>query len=403
MIIQPRTWGFICTSAHPAGCAANVRDQVAHARRAGVRSDGPRRVLVVGASTGYGLAARIAAAFGFGAATLGVFLEKPAKGRKTASAGWYNAAAFEREAREAGLTSVSLNADAFAHATRRRVIELIASQLGGPVDLVVYSLAAPLRRLPDSGEVVRSALRPIGETFESMTIDTDNDRLTRVSVEPASGKEIDDTVAVMGADDWTLWIDALRDAGALSDDARTVAFSYLGPELTWPIYRHGTIGRAKLHLEQGARVMSERAGRPDFARVAILKSIVTQASAAIPVIPLYLSVVGRVLKDRGLDEDAIGQQDRMFREFLYPPDGAEVTDAEGRLRLDERELADDVQQTCKRLWSRLNDDNLLDVTDYAGYKHQFLRLFGFDRDDIDYAADIDPVVAFQPVQSPDSQ
>lgn len=403
MLIQPRTWGFICTTAHPEGCAANVREQIAHVRRAGVRQDGPRRVLVIGASTGYGLAARINAAFGFGAATLGVFLEKPAKARKTASAGWYNAAAFEAEAQRAGLTSVSLNADAFAHATRARAIELIGTELGGPVDLVIYSLAAPVRRLPDSGDTVRTALRPIDKPFHGATIDTDKDRLTQVDVEPSTDEDIEHTVAVMGAEDWTLWIDALREASMLTADARTVAFSYLGPELTWPIYRHGTIGRAKAHLERGARAMSEQAGRPDFARVAILKSIVTQASAAIPVIPLYLSVVSRVMRERGLDEDAIEQQQRLFRDFLYPANGATAaTDDEGRLRLDERELSADIQEACKALWPRITDANLFDLTDYAGYKRRFLRLFGFDRDDIDYAADIDPMVPFQPATASDT-
>lgn len=397
MIIRPRTWGFICTTAHPGGCAANVREQIAHVRQAGLRTDGPRRVLVVGASTGYGLAARINAAFGFGAATLGVFLEKPPRLRKTASAGWYNTAAFEHEARKAGLTSVSLNADAFSHAARERAIELIASELGGTVDLVIYSLAAPARRMPDSGVTLRTALRPIGETFHGTTIDTDKDRLARVSVEPASKQDIDHTVAVMGAEDWTLWIDALREAGMLSESARTVAFSYLGPELTWPIYRHGTIGRAKAHLEQGARHMSERAGHPDFARVAILKSIVTQASAAIPVIPLYLSVVSRIMKERGLNEGPIEQQARLFRDFLYPSASTADTDAEGRLRLDERELDTGIQDACKTLWPQINDENLFDITDYADYKRQFLRLFGFERHDIDYAADIDPTVPFRPI------
>lgn len=397
MVIQPRTWGFICTTAHPEGCAANVREQIARVRDAGVRDDGPRRVLVIGASTGYGLAARISAAFGFGAATLGVFLEKPPKARKTASAGWYNAAAFEAEARRAGLTSVSLQADAFAHATRARAIELIATELGGSVDLVIYSLAAPVRQLPDSGETVRTALRPVGEPFHGVTIDTDKDRLAQVDVEPASDEEIRNTVAVMGGADWQLWIDALDAAGMLTPDARTVAFSYLGPELTWPIYRHGTIGVAKSHLEQSARAMSERAGRPDFARMAILKSIVTQASAAIPVIPLYLSVVSRILRERGLDEGAIEQQQRLFRDFLYPAGDAAVSDDEGRLRLDERELAADIQDACKALWPRIDDANLFDITDYAGYKRQFLNLFGFERADVDYAADVDPVVPFQPV------
>lgn len=400
MIIQPKTWGFVCTTAHPAGCAANVGDQIAHVRAAGGTKDGPRRVLVIGASTGYGLAARIQAAFGHGAATLGVMLEKPPRGRKTASAGWYNSAAFEDRARQAGLSSVSLNADAFAHETRQRAIDLIGTALGGPVDLVIYSLASPVRRMPDSGETVRTALRPIGQPFRGTTIDTDKDCLTEVCVEPATEQEIADTVAVMGGDDWQLWMDALNRAGALSTDARAVAFSYLGPELTWPIYRDGTIGRAKAHLEQIARAMCEQAGRDDFARVAVLKSIVTQASAAIPVIPLYLSVVSRVMREHGVDEGAIGQQVRLFRDFLYPAAGEAATDEAGRLRLDERELAPDIQQACLELWPRIKDSNLNDVTDYPAYKRQFLNLFGFARDDVDYGAEIDPQVPFEPATVP---
>lgn len=393
MIIQPRTWGFICTTAHPAGCAANIRDQIAHVRHDGLRSDGPKRVLVIGASTGYGLAARISAAFGFGAATLGVFLEKPARGRKTASAGWYNSAAFEEEARQAGLTSVSLNADAFAHATRKQTIELIHSRLGGPVDLVIYSLAAPVRRLPDTGDTAHTALRPIGNAFTGTTIDTDNDTLTEVSVDPASEQEINDTVSVMGGDDWTLWINALRDADALAPHARTVAFSYLGPELTWPIYRHGTIGRAKAHLEQSAQAMCDHVGDANFARVAVLKSIVTQASAAIPVIPLYLSVVSQVMKDRGLHEGAIEQQNRLFRDYLYPATDTPPVDSDNRLRLDDRELAPEIQKTCQALWPGITSANLASITDYDGYKREFLRLFGFGCDDVDYAVDTNPAVA----------
>jgi enoyl-[acyl-carrier protein] reductase/trans-2-enoyl-CoA reductase (NAD+) len=396
MIIKPRTWGFVSTTAHPAGCAANVREQIARVRAAGVRDDGPRRVLVIGASTGYGLAARITAAFGFGAATLGVFLEKPARGRKTASAGWYNAAAFENAAREAGLVSVSLNADAFAETTRARAIELIGAKLGGPVDLVIYSLAAPSRRLPESGKIARSALRPIGAPFEGTTIDTDNDRLAQVSVTPADTQEIADTIAVMGGETWRAWIDDLHAADMLCADARTLAFSYIGPQLTWPIYREGTIGRAKAELERTARAMSDDAGRGDFARVAILKSIVSQASVAIPVIPLYFSILLRVMRERDLAETAIDQQSRLFGECLYSHQGVGTLDEAGRWRLDDRELAAEVQTAVKALWPRITNDNLFEATDYADYKRQFLRLYGFARADIDYAADVDPAVAFDP-------
>ncbi len=353
-------------------------------------------MLVIGASSGYGLAARITAAFGWGAATLGVFREKPARRRKTATAGWYNAAAFQREAAGLAAPQPSLNADAFADGTRARTIEFIRDELGGPVDLVIYSLAAPARTLPDSGETVQAVIKPVGETFYGHTIDTDADALVPLSLAPATDAEIDATVKVMGGEDWRLWLEALDGAGVLADDARSVAFSYLGPELTWPIYRDGSIGRAKADLEETARAMSAAAGRADFARVAVLKSIVTQASAAIPSIPLYLSVVGRVLQDRGLDEDALDQQLRLFAEHLYPAGQPLASDEAGRLRLDERELAPEVQAAAEALWARLDGDNFAKLADYAGYKRAFLGLYGFGREDVDYGADVDAVVAFEP-------
>lgn len=394
MIIQPRTWEFICTTSHPRGCALNVRDQIAYTAALGRRTRGPRRVLVIGASTGYGLAARITAAFGFGAATLGLLFEKPARGKKTATAGWYNTAAFHRCADAAGLTALSLNGDAFSDAARAAAIELIRTRLGGPVDLVIYSLAAPARTLPATGERVRSVLKPIGKPFSGTTIDTERDALKAVVVEPAVQSEIDHTIQVMGGDDWALWIRALRDAGVLTADARTVAFSYIGPALTWAIYREGTIGRAKQDLERRAQLLGEAAGNPDFARVAILKSVVTQSSAAIPVIPLYISLVFRVMQDKGLHEGAIEQQNRLFRDFLYPEGEATPPDADGRLRLDEREMRDDVQSRCRELWGRVNAENFRTLGDYAGYKHAFLNLFGFERDDVDYDLDVDPAVEF---------
>ena len=396
MIIKPRVWGFICTTAHPVGCGLNVREQAEITRALGVRKDGPRRVLVIGASTGYGLAARITAAFGFGADTLGVFFEKPPKETKTGTAGWYNSAAFHALAREAGLKAVSINGDAFSHAARTRAIECIRQDLGGPVDLVIYSLASPARHLPDSGEVVHTALKPIGATYTGKTIDTDKDLLTEVSVSPATDEEIDGTVRVMGGEDWELWIEALSAAGCLAPGARTLALSYLGPEVTWPIYWHGTIGRAKQHLEDTARRL--RSGDVN-AHVAVMKSIVTQASAAIPVIPLYVSLVFRIMKQQGLHEGAIEQMNRLFREELYRQDGKAVaTDAEGRLRLDDRELSEAVQEACKQLWPQVKGDNFQMLSDYAGYKRDFLKLFGFTREDVDYAADASPAVQFDCIQ-----
>ena len=396
MIIKPRIWGFICTTAHPEGCARNVGEQAELTQSQGQRSDGPKRVLVVGASTGYGLAARVTAAFGFGAATLGVFFEKPGKESKTGTAGWYNSAAFHALAREAGLKAVSINGDAFSDAARQRAIDCIRRDLGGPVDLVIYSLASPARRLPDSGEVVHTALKPMGKTYTGKTIDTDKDLLTEVSVPPADEQEIAETVKVMGGEDWLLWVHALSKAGCLAPGARTLALSYVGPEVTWPIYWHGTIGRAKQHLEDSARRLREQGVD---ARVAVMKSIVTQASAAIPVIPLYVSLVFRVMKQQGLHEGAIEQMNRLFREQLYREDGrAPALDEGGRLRLDDRELQADVQQACKELWPQVSAGNLTEITDYAGYKRDFLRLFGFARDDVDYEADASPNAQFDCIQ-----
>lgn len=404
MIIKPRIWGFICTTAHPIGCGLNVRDQVALIQAGGGRKDGtsmdrasgPRRVLVIGASTGYGLAARITAAFGFGAATLGLFYEKPAKDTKSGTAGWYNSAAFHALAKEAGLKAFSINGDAFSDAARSRAIECVKQDLGGPVDLVVYSLASPARRLPGSDQVAHTALKPIGEVYSGKTIDTDKDVLTEVSVEPATEEEINGTVQVMGGEDWALWVDALAEAGCLTPGAKTIALSYIGPEVTWPIYWHGTIGRAKQHLEDTAEAL--RARGVD-ARVAVMKSIVTQASAAIPVIPLYVSVVFRIMKKAGLHEGAIQQMDRLFRETLYRQDGRNPTaDDHGRLRLDDRELSAEVQQACKDLWPKVTGENFWELTDYAGYKQDFLRLFGFAREDMDYEADVVPTVPFDCIQ-----
>lgn len=394
VVIQPKVWGFVCATAHPLGCELNVRDQIAATRALGLSTRGPRRVLIIGSSAGYGLAARIAAAFGFSAATLGVSLEKPAREIRPASAGWYNTAAFHKFAAAAGLPALSVNADAFADSTRRAVIDLIRREWGGGVDLVIYSLAAPLRRMPD-GSLRHTSLKPIGFAFAGTTIDTTSGRLVEARVAPASEQEIADTVAVMGGENWALWIEALHRAGVLVERARTLAFSYLGPELTWPIYWHGTIGRAKRHLENTAAELRARfASRHLEARVAVMKSIVTQASAAIPVMPLYVAVVFKVMKNLGLHEAAIQQQNRLFRDYLYREDGVPpVLDAHGRLRLDDRELRSDVQQACKQLWARVTSENLMTLTDYSGYQSEFLRQFGFGRDDVDYSAEVSPQMA----------
>ena len=396
VIIHPRVRGFICVTTHPHGCELNVRDQIKAAQALAKPTHGPKRVLVIGASTGYGLASRITAAFGYGAATLGVFFEKPGSSDKSGSAGWYNSAAFDRLAKQAGLYSKSVNGDAFSDEARARVIEIIKNEMGGQVDLVVYSLASPVRRLPKTGETVRSALKTIGETYTATSVDTNKNTVVQVSVEPATEQEIADTVTVMGGEDWALWIDALSDAGVLADGAKTVAYSYIGTEITWPIYWHGALGRAKQHLDRTASELRERHKAKGLAaNVAMMKSVVTQASAAIPVLPLYIALAFRIMKDKGLHEGTIEQTNRLFHERLYRADGQPApTDDEARLRLDDWELREDVQQRCKELWPQVTTENLYELTDYAGYKHGFLQLFGFDRADVDYEADVATEIGF---------
>ena len=391
MIIKPKVRGFICITAHPVGCEHNVLDQIKVTQAVGHKGTGPKRVLVIGASTGYGLASRITAAFGYGAATLGVFFEKPSSEAKNGTAGWYNSAAFDKLAKQAGLYSKSINGDAFSHETRARAIELIQQEMGGPIDLVIYSLASPVRKLPDTGEVVRSALKTVGETFTNTSVDTNKDTVIEASIEPATEQEIKDTVTVMGGEDWALWIDALSAAGVLAQHAKTVAYSYIGTEITWPMYWHGTLGQAKQHLDNTARELRSRHAAEGLeAYVGVMKSVVTQASAAIPVIPLYVSLAFRVMKEKGIHEGTIEQINRLFSDRLYRADGAAAaTDSDGRLRLDDWELRDDVQQACKELWPTVTTENLWQITDYAGYKQDFLRLFGFARQDVNYEEEVD--------------
>ncbi|MBS7456943.1 enoyl-ACP reductase FabV [Coralloluteibacterium stylophorae] len=398
MIIHPKVRGFICTTTHPTGCERNVLEQIEAVRRDGARAGGPKRVLVIGASTGYGLAARITAAFGYGAATLGVFLEKPGTASKPGTAGWYNSAAFDRHAKQAGLWSRAINGDAFSDAVRAEAVRIIREEMGGDVDLVVYSLASPVRRLPGTGELKRSALKPIGETYRTTAVDTNRDRIIETEVEPASEQEIADTVQVMGGEDWELWMRALDEGGVLAAGAKTVAFSYIGTEITWPIYWHGALGKAKEDLDRAAHAIdADLRARGGRAGVAVLKSVVTQASAAIPVLPLYIAMVFRIMKEKGLHEGPIEQLVRLFDDHLYAQDPPPA-DAAGRLRLDDRELREDVQAACRDLWPTVTTGNLFEITDYAGYKREFLKLFGFTRDDVDYDAEVDPEVDFDVVQ-----
>lgn len=395
MIIQPKTRGFICTTTHPTGCAANVREQIDKVKAGGPIANGPKKVLVIGASTGYGLSSRITAAFGAGAATLGVFLEKPATEKKPGSAGWYNSAAFEKAAHEAGLYARSVNGDAFSNEVRARVIEMIKQDLG-EVDLVVYSLASPVRKLPDTGEVVRSVLKPIGETYRARAVDTSKDEIIDTEVEPATEEEIANTVKVMGGEDWELWISALKDAGVLAEGVKTVSYSYIGTDITWPIYWHGALGKAKEDMDRAAAALrGQLADLGGSANVAVLKSVVTQASAAIPVMPLYIAMSFKVMKELGTHEGCLEQIDRMFRTQLYRDGGPELDDAK-RIRMDDWELRDEVQNTVKETWPKVTTENLFELTDYQGYKDEFLKLFGFGIEGINYEADVDPVVAFEP-------
>lgn len=395
MIIKPKTRGFICTTTHPTGCEANVAEQIARVKADGAIENGPKNVLVIGASTGYGLASRITAAFGSGAATLGVFLEKPATEKKPGSAGWYNSAAFEKAAHAEGLYARSINGDAFSNEMRNRAIELIKQDMG-KIDLVVYSLASPVRKLPDTGETVRSVLKPIGETYKATAIDTSKDVIIEAEVEPATEEEIQNTVTVMGGEDWELWMKALKDADVLDDGVKTVSYSYIGTDITWPIYWHGALGKAKEDMDRAAASLRESlAGLHGSANVAVLKSVVTQASAAIPVMPLYIAMGFKVMKELDIHEGCIEQINRMFRTQLYSNGEAELDEA-ARIRMDDWELRNDVQDKVKQLWPQVTTDNLFELTDYQGYKDEFLKLFGFGVKGIDYDADVDPLVDFEP-------
>lgn len=393
MIIRPKIRGFLCVTAHPDGCAANVREQIEYVRRQGSLRDGPRKVLVVGASTGYGLSSRIAAAFGSGADTFGVSFERPPSPGKPASAGWYNTAAFERFAREEGLDARSVNGDAFSDEIKQQVVESLARDFGA-VDLVIYSLASPRRTHPVTREVHRSVIKPIGEAFTGRTVDIDKGSLHEVTLEPATAAEVDDTVAVMGGEDWEMWIQALADGGVLAPGATSVAYSYVGPELTWPMYHRGTIGRAKADLDERARSidkrMRETGGR---AFVSVNKAVVTQASSAIPVVPLYIALLFRVMKEKGIHEGCVEQACRLFASRLYNGETPELDEA-GRIRLDDWEMRSDVQEEVGRLWDELTGENLSTLSDIEGYRADFLKLFGFGIPGVDYERDIDPEGAF---------
>ncbi|QIB66308.1 enoyl-ACP reductase FabV [Kineobactrum salinum] len=390
MIIKPRVRGFLCTTTHPVGCEANVSRQIAHVRSNGPLDNGPKRVLVIGASTGYGLASRITAAFGAGAATLGIFFEKEGTETKPGTAGWYNSAAFHKFAEAEGLYAKSINGDAFSDEVKQKTIATIREDLG-QVDLVVYSLASPRRLHPVTGVVHTSTLKPIGNDTVQKGVNTDKQEVQDFHLPAASQEEIDNTVAVMGGEDWQFWIEALDEAGVLAEGAKTTAYTYIGEKMTWDIYWHGTIGAAKQDLDRRVVAIRERLARHGGdARVSVLKAVVTQASAAIPAMPIYLAILFKVMKERGVHEGCIEQVDGLFRNSLYNP--APALDAEGRLRADQKELDPAVQDAVAEKWQQIDTDNLHQLSDFDGYRREFLQLFGFEVEGVDYEADVNPLV-----------
>ncbi|MEQ2355934.1 enoyl-ACP reductase FabV [Pseudoalteromonas piscicida] len=390
MVIKPKIRGFICTNAHPVGCAAHVQEQIEYVKQQGQIENGPKNVLVIGASTGYGLASRITAAFGAGAKTLGIFFEKEGSEKKTASAGWYNTAAFQQAAEEAGLWSKNINGDAFSDELKQKTIDTIKAELG-KVDLVVYSLASPRRKDPKSDEVYSSTLKPIGSAITTKNLNTSKRVIDEMTVEAANEDEIANTVKVMGGEDWELWIDALKQADVLADGFKTTAYTYIGKELTWPIYGHATIGKAKEDLDRATLAIRETtADINGEAYVSSLNAVVTQASSAIPIMPLYISALFKVMKGDGTYEGTIEQIHGLFTENLYGQ--SPRFDDGGHLFQNYKELEDGVQARVQTIWDTVDTDTIDELTDYVGYHNEFLKLFGFGVDGVDYEADVDATV-----------
>ncbi len=389
MIIKPKTRGFICTTAHPVGCAAHVQEQIQYVSEKAPIA-GPKNVLILGASTGYGLSTRIAAAFGSGAKTIGVFFEKPPTENHTASAGWYNTAAFEKAAQDAGLYAKSINGDAFSDEIKKETLALIQKDLG-KIDLVVYSLASPRRTHPKTGETYNSVIKPIGSPYTNKTVDFHSGVVSDVTIEPATEEEITQTVSVMGGEDWEMWMTALREADLLADGVQTVAFSYIGPGITHAIYKDGTIGQAKIDLENAAkRITAALTGLNGQARISVNKALVTQASSAIPVVPLYISILYKVMKEKGIHEGCIEQMYRLLAERLYTKSCP--LDEAGRIRLDDLEMLSDVQEEVFSFWENVQTESLDATSDIAGYREAFYQLFGFGIGNVDETEEVDPMV-----------
>ena len=389
MIVKPRIRGFVCITSHPTGCEANVREQAAYAKERAIEG-GPKKVLVVGSSTGYGLSSRITAAFGSGADTLGVYFERPGADGRTGTAGWYNSLAFGKVAEESGVKAIDINGDAFSNEIKEEAIRLLREEIG-PVDLFVYSLASPRRTDPTNGETYKACLKPIGGVYLNKNLNTDKGAVEEITINPATDEDILHTQKVMGGEDWALWTDTLLEADLLSPGAKTMAYSYVGPQVTQPIYRNGTIGEAKKDLEQTAAVLSEKlaAHCGGAAYVAVNKAVVTQASSAIPVVPLYVSILFKLMKQAGTHEGCIEQIVRLFRERLYL-EGEIPVDDEGRLRVDDWEMDADIQAKIKEIWPQVTTENLHELTDFEGYQSEFLKLFGFGLESVDYELEVEP-------------
>ena len=389
MVIEPKIIGGVCLTAHPSGLKKALDEQIAYVEKKG-SINMPKRVLVIGGSTGYGLASRISAAFGGGAGTLNISFEREPSAKKPGSPGWYNNKYFDKAASEKGLIAESINADAFAHETRAAVIERI-KELFGQVDLVVYSLASPVRKDPDTGETYKSVLKPVGQTYTAKSVDFLKGTVNEVTIEPATEKEVADTVKVMGGEDWILWINALMDAGVLAEGAKTMAYSYIGPDITFPVYRAGAIGAAKEHLEKTALELNNKlASMGGESFVSINKALVTRASSVIPVVPLYISLLYKVMKAKGIHEGCIEQMYRLMVSKMYGPDGV-VRDENSLVRMDDWEMREDVQSEISENWDKVTTENLSELTAIEGFRRDFMQLHGFDWDGVDYSADVDPL------------
>jgi enoyl-[acyl-carrier protein] reductase/trans-2-enoyl-CoA reductase (NAD+) len=394
MIIRPKVRGFVCVTAHPTGCAANVQEQIDYVKSQSPVENGAKNVLIVGASTGYGLASRIAAAFGCGANTLGIYFERPSERGRTATPGWYNSVALEKAAKTDGLYASSINGDAFSNEIKEQAIERIKSDMG-KIDLVIYSLASPRRTDPNTGETYRSALKPIGADYSNKYLDTDKRSIQEATVEAATDEDIQNTVKVMGGADWELWIQSLKDADLLSEGFKTVAYDYIGPKVTWPIYKDGTIGQAKVDLRRAQAAINESVSDlGGEAHVSVNKAVVTQASSAIPGVNLYITILFKIMKELGGHEGCIEQMQRLFSDRLYNQGGNVPIDELGLIRMDDWEMEEKIQDAVTKVWPLVSTENLEELTDFEGYQTDFLRLFGFGIKGVDYEAEVEPEVDF---------